>query len=163
MARCYYTSLQALDQRCPSAVGKSSILDSGEPAPCSIDSDAMVNIKRTLSFNTWPDLPHLRLRRGDTTHRSAAELHRGPPRERKVAAPKGHSDIATTSSTPSAGHLLGPTLCTRRDPGFPHPPAAEAAGGGRGNRRIAAGEVVRTGDFRNRLSATVAGERRPHE
>lgn len=73
MARRRNTSLQALDRKCPSADGKSSILDSGEPPPCSVDSDAMVNSISTLSFNNRPDPPHLGLRRGDTTHRRSGE------------------------------------------------------------------------------------------
>jgi hypothetical protein len=92
--------------------------------------------------------------------RSAAELKRDQPREGKTVAPKSHSDFAATSTMPPSGHLLEPTLCTRQDPGFPHPPAAEAANGGRGNWRIAASEMDRLGDFKKCLSATIAGERR---
>jgi hypothetical protein len=47
----------------------------------------------------------------------------------------------------------------RRDPGFAHPPAAGAAGRGRGNRQIAAGELDRAVGEKSRLSCTVAGER----
>ena len=49
---------------------------------------------------------------------------------------------ASASKTSPGSTLLKPTLYTPRDPGFPHPPAAGAAGGGKGNQRIAAGEVV---------------------
>jgi hypothetical protein len=63
-----------------------------------------------------------------------------------------HSGVVIISTTPPAGHLLGPTLYTRRNPVFPHPPTAEAAVGGEGNRRTHAGEVGETGGLRNRLS-----------
>jgi hypothetical protein len=172
MACCRYTYLQTLDRKCPSADGKSSILDSGEPPPCSINSNAMVNSTNSFRINKCPDPPHHRLRWGEATRtagpkscengqdgRSATKLQRDPPREGKTAAPKSRSDFAATSMMSPFGHLLEPTLCTRRDPGFPHPPAAKATGGGRGNWGIAAGEVGQLGEFRKRLSATVVGER----
>jgi hypothetical protein len=76
----------------------------------------------------------------------------------KVAAHKIHSGVVTISTTPPAGHLLGPTLYTRRDPVFPHPPTAGAAVGGEGNRRTHAGEVGEIGGLRNRLPL-LCGER----
>jgi hypothetical protein len=48
----------------------------------------------------------------------------------------------SASTTPPSTTLLKPTLYTRRDPGFAHPPAAGGAGDGKGNKRIDAGEVV---------------------
>jgi hypothetical protein len=56
--------------------------------------------------------------------------------------PKTPTVDASASTTPPTSTLLKPTLYTRRDPGFPHPPAGGAAGGGKGNQRIDAGEVV---------------------
>jgi hypothetical protein len=88
MVRRRYTFLQALDRRCPSAVGKSSILDSGEPPPCSIDSDAMVNRKRTLSFNTRPD---------PTAPQNLARGHHTPQVQRSASV--GRTNDLQRSST----------------------------------------------------------------
>jgi hypothetical protein len=68
---------------------------------------------------------------------------------RTPASAKGHTDRAAVTKTPPGSHLREPTLCTRRDPAIPRPPAAggEESAGSRG------GEVVREGSFRNRLSA----------
>jgi hypothetical protein len=61
--------------------------------------------------------------------RPAAELRRTAPPERRSTAAKHPSDRASTSLTPPASDLRNPRLCTRRDPEFPHPPAAGAAAG----------------------------------
>jgi hypothetical protein len=72
---------------------------------------------------------------------------------RTPASAKGHTDRAAVTKTPPASHLREPTLCTRRDPAIPRPPAAGAAAGGEESTGSRGGEVVREGSFRNRLSA----------
>ena len=153
----------------PSADGKSSILGSEEPPPCRSDAIALVNIIKIFKL-----LEH-RIRhcsgsregrpcgadpqscKHGTGAQSAAKLQGATPPERTTAARAHHSDAVTTSSTPPADELPDPTLYTRRDPGFPHPPAAGAAVGGGRNRRNAGGEVDRLARFRE-SPFTVAGE-----
>ena len=66
-----------------------------------------------------------------------ASPQRMPTQRTRASITTLHSGSTSTSKTRPAGHLT--TLSTKhdRDPGFPHPPAAEAAGGGRGNPRLA--------------------------
>ena len=92
--------------------------------------------------------------------RSAVDLRGASRPERTSTTHKLDADAATTSMTPPAEALLLPTLCTRRDPAIPHPPAAGAAAGGRGITRTAGGEVEAQGDLRNRLPL-LCGRRRP--
>ena len=77
---------------------------------------------------------------GDVDHLTK-KLQGAPPREGKPADSKTRTDATSTSMAPPAGNLPDPTLCTGRDLRFPQPPAAEAAAGGRGNRRSPASEV----------------------
>jgi hypothetical protein len=87
------------------------------------------------------------------------EVARATTRSRRTPSQEGkHADTTlltastTTSMTPSAGTLTNPTLYTGRDPGFPHPPAAGAAGGGGENPRLTGERGEETGSPRNRLS-----------
>ena len=73
--------------------------------------------------------------RGATSRDRAGDPRRRPLdlRRRRGRPPP----CRATPTAPAASLLLGSTLCTRRDPAFPHPPAAGAAAGGGGNGRIA--------------------------
>jgi hypothetical protein len=76
----------------------------------------------------------------------------GAARSKKSAAVfKRPSNRATSSAAPPAATPRTPRLCTRRDPLIPRPPAAVAAAGGRGIRRIAGGDLVGTGSPKKRL------------
>ena len=113
-------------------------------------SFTVAEIRRSTDAGLGKAHPAAPESRGHATGgRSAAELSRAPPPKTTSTAPKRRTDRAAVSIAPPAATLLTPPLCTRRDPGFPHPPAAGAAGGGRGNRRIAAGEGGLTGWFKN--------------
>ena len=90
--------------------------------------------------------------------RSAVELQEATPPEGTSTTCKHNTGEATTSKTTPAGPVLLPTLCTRRDPAIPHPPAAGAAAGGRGITRIAGGEVGAEGDRRKSPLSTVREE-----
>ena len=90
--------------------------------------------------------------------RSAVDLQGAPPPERTSTTRKLSTGDATTSMTTPAGDQLLPTLCTRRDPAIPHPPAAGAADGGWGITRIAGGEVGAAVGLKSRLSLTVREE-----
>ena len=79
------------------------------------------------------DLLILKLDEGGS---SAPELLGVPPTRGSTTTCKNQSDRASSASTPPAGALLKPTLCTRLDPSIPRPPAAGAADGGRGIERI---------------------------
>ena len=69
--------------------------------------------------------------------RATPETRRAPPPVKEHADTQSLADTVAHTTTPPGGALSNPTLCTSRDPGFPHPPAAGAAGGGRGNPRLA--------------------------
>ena len=85
--------------------------------------------------------------------RSAAELLRAAPSEGKSTASKSFSSTASsTTPAPASTHPRTPNLQPYLDPGIPRPPAAEAAVGGRGIRRAAGGELMRTGRGKNRPS-----------
>ena len=82
------------------------------------------------------------LRRVGTTL-EAADLRRDATGativEERTATCKSQSVDAAISIAPPAGILRWPTLCTRRDPPIPRPPAAgAAAGGGESSRSPAA-------------------------
>jgi hypothetical protein len=88
--------------------------------------------------------------------------------ERAAIEGKSHhlqnqSGCAASTPTPPAGHHTHPYyIYTERNEAPPTPPpAVRAAGGGRGTRRISAGEVVCLRDLTNHLSLlwTVDGER----
>ena len=66
------------------------------------------------------------------------DLHGAPQPEGTNAARKHTADEDSASKTPPAEAQLLPTLCTRRDPAIPQPPAAGAAGGGEESRGSAA-------------------------
>jgi hypothetical protein len=89
------------------------------------------------------------------------DLQGAPPPKGTNATCKHNTGHATTSTATPAEALLLPTLCTRRDPAIPHPPAAGAAAGGRGITRIAGGEVGTVAGFRKTPLSTVreGGER----
>ena len=75
--------------------------------------------------------------------------HGAAPTEGKTAVFKIHS--GTTSSTmalPAGTPQHTPSISTRLDPGIPRPPAAGAAAGGRGIRRIAGGGLLCAGSLR---------------
>jgi hypothetical protein len=73
------------------------------------------------------------------------DLRGAPLPEGTNAARKHTADEASASKTPPAEAQLLPTLCTRRDPAIPQPPAAEAAGGGEESRGSAAARWEQTG------------------
>jgi hypothetical protein len=75
-------------------------------------------------------------------------LRGSPPQEGTSCSTKLQIDRGTTSSPPSPGDQLDPTLCTHRRSGIPHPPAVGAAGGGRGIPRHPGGEVEEVVGFK---------------
>ena len=82
--------------------------------------------------------------------------------DRRTPSPEEkHTDTTTDSSTtsrkPPAEAPPNPTLSTRLDPWFPHPPAAGAAVGGGGNHGPPAREVGRRGVLTKSLPSTVDG------
>ena len=91
-----------------------------------------------------------------TVARETAELHGAPPPERSRADTTKPTSTTATSKAPLAGRPTSPTLCTRRETGFPHPPAAGAADGGRGTHASPAAKVDRRRAPKKRLFRTVA-------
>ena len=78
------------------------------------------------------------------------ELHH---RRGRTPTPKTHQPHHRLLSA-AGGNLHTPTLCTRRDPGIPHPPAA-GADGGREIPRIRDGESAVRGRFQEIASSAL--------
>jgi hypothetical protein len=86
------------------------------------------------------------------------ELQGTPPTKKKTPTCKSHSGCASSSPTPPAGRERKPALYTHRRSGSPRPPAAGAAGGGRGGRRDGDGEAALLRSLRKSPFSTVDGE-----
>ena len=103
--------------------------------------------RSAISRNPAKGKPSRELRRA-ANEDGAADPRRSStgaaPSEEKTTATKSHSGTtASTPALPASTPPRTPRLCTHRDPWIPRPPAAEAAAGGRGIRRIAGGELAR--------------------
>ena len=97
-------------------------------------------------------------------HRSAGARGAGAPARSSTSAAAGEEKHLQQKPRPRHPLLHGAAGCPRRtyliytrEAGIPHPPAAEAAAGGRGIRRIDGEEVDRPGGSKNRPSATRTG------
>jgi hypothetical protein len=86
-------------------------------------------------------------RQPDGGSRSTPGLLGAPPSRGRTATCKTNPAKPLPSRRRRLDTLSKPTLYTRR----PRPPAAGAAGGGRGNRRFGAGEVAGLRSLTNRL------------
>ena len=136
------------------ASGKSPDNGSGEPTPCTTTSVAnLLDVvfhslfgiqtrRRHGSGQGTKDSADPRIREAGEVGEAAPEL-RGPPTpERKHPDSKTRTSSTATSTPPPAEHLPRPTLCTSLETWFPRPPAAGAAGGGRGNPVSPASKVA---------------------
>jgi hypothetical protein len=83
--------------------------------------------------------------------RMTAELHGAAPPKGIHASFKICTRSTTTSQAPPAGDLPIPTLYTRRETGFSHPPAAGAADGEGGTHASTAARWNRRSTLKNRL------------
>lgn len=138
------------------ACGKSTNLEPEGPPPCI--ATIVFNLDRiTCSFHTFK--LQSRRRRSPARELGARHLHQdastgkeaetwwgSAEQHHRRRSPPPQTTRSTAPSSPQRrrqathSHLA----MYRRDPWFPRPPAAEAADGGRGNRRIAASELERT-------------------
>jgi hypothetical protein len=72
-----------------------------------------------------------------------AGVRGAPPPKGNHADHKTRTRSTSTSQLPPAGDPPTPNLCTHRETGFPHPPAAEAAGGEGGTHASTAARLRR--------------------
>ena len=157
-------SSQTLDRQSPpSADGKSPNTGPEEPTLESTATAAVKNQLINLHLNSIQIRREPWSGRGETTSsdpqilelgevtRVTEKLQGAPPQEGIHADNKTRSSSSTTSWAPPAGDLPKPTLYTRRETGFPNPPAAGTADGGGGTHASPASEVDRRPTLKNRL------------
>jgi hypothetical protein len=90
---------------------------------------------------------------------AATELRGTTPQKGRRVDTERTADTIAASTMPPAGLLSHPTLCTGRDPGIPHPPAAGATPEGEGSRESPASEVDGRSFSKIASRSTVEGER----
>jgi hypothetical protein len=142
----------------PRATGKSPIADPGGPTPAvAVGEDpnltsffletnrSQIRRRPTESGAGKSSEAAPKNRQLDEGSRSTPEPRRAPPSRRGSTTCKTEPTASSPPRRRRPETLSLPTLCTRREPAFPRPPAAGAAGGGRGSRRFSAGEVARPG------------------
>ena len=152
----------------PRATGKSPIADPGGSTPAAaVDEEpkrlsfflktkrSQIRRRSTDSGTGKSNEAASKNRQPDEGGSSTPEPRRAPPSRRRATPSKTDPPAPSPPRRRRPEDLSLPTLCTRRESAFPRPPAAGAAGGGRGSHRFSAGEVVRPGRSQIPLWVTV--------